>query len=142
MKYSHHVDLTAQNVVLTKHNSYVWRSPNASLCLVYKANDPYAVTAAIDVLEGPETFVFARTLLSHGMRAPHGEGHVRITPGHHPALVDFDVTITGGRLEFSLPQYGLVGFLMRSYEVVEPGAESRRINWADELQHITGGELR
>ncbi|MGW1022150.1 SsgA family sporulation/cell division regulator [Streptomyces sp. NPDC002577] len=98
-----------------------------SVTLRYNSADPLAVQIEFptDVsLDGRRvTWTFARALLEEGLGAPAGVGDVHIWPcGRFRTVVEFRVPQGLAVMRFSTR--ALHRFLLRSYAVVEPGAEN------------------
>ncbi|MEU2716673.1 SsgA family sporulation/cell division regulator [Streptomyces sp. NPDC007205] len=94
--------------------------------LRYTTEDPLAVHVdfpADAALEGEEvTWIFARSLLDQGLRAPAGHGDVQIWPyGRTRTVVEFHSPQGLALLQF--PASALRLFLLRTYTVVAAGQE-------------------
>jgi Streptomyces sporulation and cell division protein, SsgA len=94
--------------------------------LRYITDDPLAVRVdfpAEAALEGEEvTWIFARSLLDQGLRAPAGHGDVQIWPyGRSRTVVEFHSPYGLALLQF--PASALRRFLLRTYAVVAAGQE-------------------
>ncbi|MFF7356464.1 SsgA family sporulation/cell division regulator [Streptomyces filipinensis] len=97
-----------------------------SATLRYTADDPLAVRVdfpAEAALEGEEvTWIFARSLLDQGLRAPAGHGDVQIWPyGHTRTVLEFHSPRGLALLQF--PASALRRFLLRTYTAVAAGQE-------------------
>ncbi|WP_369387322.1 SsgA family sporulation/cell division regulator [Streptomyces sp. CG1] len=97
-----------------------------SATLRYSTDDPLAVFVdfpAEAALEGEEvSWVFARTLLDQGLRAPAGHGDVQIWPyGRTRTVLEFHSPHGLALLQF--PASALRRFLLRTYAVVPAGQE-------------------
>src|SRR5690349_12957575 len=97
-----------------------------SATLRYTTDDPLAVFVdfpAEAALEGEEvTWTFARSLLDQGLRAPAGHGDVQIWPyGRTRTVLEFHSPHGLALLQF--PASALRRFLVRTYDVVQPGRE-------------------
>ncbi|AZS86741.1 SsgA family sporulation/cell division regulator [Streptomyces griseoviridis] len=79
--------------------------------------DPQADPGAIHVrLPGPHEWTFARSLLERGLRAPAGEGAVRVWPcGRVQAVVEFHSAREVAVVQFETKT--LTRFLRRTYTV-------------------------
>ncbi|MQY37569.1 Sporulation-specific cell division protein SsgB [Streptomyces sp. RB17] len=97
-----------------------------SATLRYTTDDPLAVLVdfpAEAALDGEEvTWVFARSLLDEGLRAPAGRGDVQIWPyGRTRTVIEFHSPHGLALLQF--PASCLRRFLLRTYGVVAFGQE-------------------
>jgi Streptomyces sporulation and cell division protein, SsgA len=97
-----------------------------SATLRYTIDDPLAVFVdfpAEAALDGEEvTWVFARSLLDQGLRAPAGHGDVQIWPyGGTRTVLEFHSPHGLALLQF--PSSALRRFLLRTYGVVGAGQE-------------------
>lgn len=97
----------------------------------YTSDDPYAVRVSFHVgLDSPVSWVFARELLSAGLKGPQGLGDVRVWPSApaKPGIPGTDLNVEllspYGRAEFTVPISKLGDFLRRTYAVVPAGQES------------------
>jgi hypothetical protein len=110
----------------------------ASLC--YRGDDPYAIRMSFHVgMEDPVEWLFARDLLTAGLRAPAGDGDVRVWPA--PAQDDQDVLNISlsspfGHAHFEASLAALSGFLLRTFEVVPSGRERDFIDIEGELRDL------
>lgn len=95
--------------------------------LRYAADDPYALHAQfITGAQESVDWVFARELLSQGLREPAGDGDVRVRPGtgEHLGQVHISLTSPDGQALLLAPAARLTTFLDATYELVPDGAES------------------
>jgi hypothetical protein len=97
-----------------------------SATLRYTTDDPLAVFVdfpAEAALDGEEvTWIFARSLLDQGLRAPAGHGDVQIWPyGRTRTVLEFHSPHGLALLQF--PSSALRRFLLRTYGVVDAGQE-------------------
>ncbi|WP_330341694.1 SsgA family sporulation/cell division regulator [Streptomyces sp. NBC_00557] len=97
-----------------------------SATLRYTTDDPLAVFVdfpAEAALDGEEvTWVFARSLLDQGLRAPAGHGDVQIWPyGRTRTVLEFHSPHGLALLQF--PSCALRRFLLRTYGAVGAGQE-------------------
>jgi len=97
----------------------------AELC--YDARDPYAVHATFHAGESETVcWVFARELLTNGLRGPAGEGDVRVWPGAgsaEGACLCVSLTSPEGSALLEAPADQLRRFLGHTYCAVPAGAE-------------------
>lgn len=104
--------------------------------LMFHADDPYAVHIAFHTNDGEDDveWMFARQLLSAGLREPAGEGDVRIWPGPGGSGTTYlELRSPNGRAVFEAQRATLADFVLRSYVVVPPGCESGYLDLDAEL---------
>jgi hypothetical protein len=94
--------------------------------LRYDSAEPFAVhidfPAQVSADGEGVTWMFARALLEEGLGRPAGEGDVRIRPaGWARTVIEFRSPL--GLAEIRFGTATLRRFLLRSYDIVEPGAE-------------------
>lgn len=94
--------------------------------LRYSAAEPFAVHIAfpahVSADEAGVTWTFARSLLEEGLDTAAGTGDVRIRPcGRSRTTVEFHAP--HGMAEVRFGTASLRRFVLRTYAVVEPGAE-------------------
>lgn len=101
----------------------------------YTSDDPYAVRVSFHVgLDSPVSWVFARELLSAGLKGPQGLGDVRVWPsarakaGLAGAPLHLSISSPYGRADLKAPAAQVDDFLRRTYELVPAGTESRHLN--------------
>ena len=109
--------------------------------LRYAADDPWAVRVAFhtggsedDVVE----WMFARQLLTDGVRGPVGEGDVRVWPGvrahgGRDRIVNLAMASPSGSALFEIDRDGLVEFLQQTYLAVPTGSEDTVVDLDAEL---------
>jgi hypothetical protein len=109
--------------------------------LRYAADDPWAVRVAFhtggsedDVVE----WMFARQLLTDGVRGPVGEGDVRVWPGVRSGggrdrVVNLAMASPSGSALFEIDRDGLVEFLQQTYLAVPTGSEAEVVDLDAEL---------
>ena len=110
--------------------------------LRYAADDPWAVRVAFhtggsddDVVE----WMFARQLLTDGVRGPVGEGDVRVWPGVRTTgagldrIVNLAMASPSGSALFEIDRDGLVEFLQKTYLAVPTGSEEEAVDLDAEL---------
>jgi hypothetical protein len=95
--------------------------------LRYSAAEPFAVhidfPAQVSADGEGVRWTFARALLEEGLGTPAGEGDVRIRPyGWARTVIEFRSPLGLAVIRFGTAT--LRRFLLRSYDVVAPGAES------------------
>ncbi|MEU1475928.1 SsgA family sporulation/cell division regulator [Streptomyces sp. NPDC001668] len=94
--------------------------------LRYSSAEPFAVhidfPAHVSADGEGVTWMFGRALLEEGLGRPAGEGDVRIRPhGWARTVIEFHSPLGLAVIRFGTAT--LRRFLLRSYDVVEPGAE-------------------
>ncbi|NEB04896.1 SsgA family sporulation/cell division regulator [Streptomyces sp. SID13726] len=94
--------------------------------LRYTSADPFAVhidfPAHVSADGEGVTWMFGRTLLEEGLVAPAGDGDVHIRPyGWARTVIEFHSPLGLAVIRFGTTP--LRRFLLRSYDVVRPGAE-------------------
>jgi hypothetical protein len=107
--------------------------------LRYRADDPYAIEMALDTGQAePVRWMFARDLITDGLRHHAGDGDVRIWPstGPDPDLLNICLSSPDGRAHLQAPLTAITGFLDRTFDVVRPGRESECIDIHDELNNL------
>jgi hypothetical protein len=103
--------------------------------LFYSRQDPYAVRIAFHVgLEEPVEWIFARDLLSRGIKGRQGIGDVQVRPSPGPAggepgsVLTIELTSPCGQARFETPAGEVTDFLRRAYQIVPDGQESGHID--------------
>ncbi|MDX2681447.1 SsgA family sporulation/cell division regulator [Streptomyces soliscabiei] len=99
--------------------------------LRYDSTDPYAVCLSLGVTSiGTVDWVFARSLLSEGLRRPAGVGDVLVLPRHrcHRNSVRIVVRSRQGSAVLDIAASAVTAFLEQSDMVVPPGAEGPHID--------------
>ncbi|MHC3469298.1 SsgA family sporulation/cell division regulator [Streptomyces sp. 7R007] len=98
--------------------------------LRYASGDPLAVHFSFPAwisLDGEQvTWTFARTLLEEGLGSPVGVGTVRVHPSG-PSRTTVEFHAPEGIAVVRFDTAALHRFLLRSYAVTEPGAESETV---------------
>lgn len=93
--------------------------------LRYDVTDPYAITLLFDNgAAGTIEWIFARNLLAAGMRAPCGDGDVRIWPAEGRNQVFIQLSSPSGRAVFAAMTGRIGPFLEQTRRLVPYGAES------------------
>ena len=112
--------------------------------LRYTAADPWAVHVAFrtaarsgDGDDGSVEWVFARQLLTDGVRAPVGEGDVRVWPSGHDRVV-LAMHSPSGSARFEIDRDALVEFLQRTCLAVPTGTECDVVDLGAELDLLLG----
>ena len=106
--------------------------------LRYDPRDPWAVRVAFrtGLDEAPTVeWLFARSLLTDGVRGPVGEGDVRVGPAlrGRTRVVHLAVESPSGSALFEIDRDELVEFLQRCYLTVPTGSEGLLIDLDAEL---------
>ena len=99
--------------------------------LRYDSSDPFALTIAFQLSEGPVPWTFARDLLSTGLTEPTGDGDVHVWPGLDDegfATVSIELCSPNGNALVELRTAEADLFMTRSHAVVAPGAESAHLD--------------
>ncbi|MFF8971833.1 SsgA family sporulation/cell division regulator [Streptomyces sp. NPDC014995] len=110
--------------------------------LRYDSTDPYAVCLS---LGAPSTRtvdrVFARSLLSEGLRRPGGAGDVLVIPRHrcHPGSVRIVVRSPAGAALLEIAVSAVTAFLEATHRVVPPGTEELHIDLDRVVAELTAG---
>ena len=105
--------------------------------------DPYAVRIAFHAgLEEPVEWIFARDLLSHGIRGRQGIGDVQVRPSPGPAggepgsVLNIELISPYGQARFETPAQEVADFLRRACQIVPDGQESGHIDIDAELNDL------
>lgn len=110
--------------------------------LRYDSTDPYAVCLSLGV---PPTatvdWVFARSLLSEGLRRPVGGGDVLVIPRHrcHPDSVRILVRSPAGAALLEIAESAVTAFLEGTHLLVPPGTEELHIDLDRVVAALTAG---
>lgn len=115
------------------------RSVPLCMGLRYEAADPYAVRAVFHINDDNTVeWVFARELLTEGLRRPAGSGAVRVWParGQERHTVRIALLSPSGEALFEAPAAAMESFLTRTCAAVPPGTESDHLDLDDQLAHI------
>lgn len=106
------------------------RSVLVTAILDYSADEPYSVRAAFHTSEGEVNWVFARELLSEGLRGPAGTGDVTVWPSSADGrqVLCLSLSSPSGQALLEADRDGIDEFLNRTYEVVTTGSEHTMID--------------
>ncbi|MCT9081474.1 SsgA family sporulation/cell division regulator [Streptomyces fulvoviolaceus] len=109
--------------------------------LRYNSADPYAVhidfPAHVSADGEGLTWMFARSLLEEGLETPAGVGDVHIRPcGWARTILEFHSPLGLAVIRFS--SGALQRFLLRTYDVVEPGTENLGPSFEHGLSSLLG----
>jgi hypothetical protein len=98
--------------------------------LEYDVADPFAVHLSIAAGDGMVRWSFSRDLLIEGVKAPAGEGDVRIIPvgGRAERRVRVVLSSPDGAATLEAPLAEMVEFLTATYTAVPSGTESDLID--------------
>jgi hypothetical protein len=110
--------------------------------LRYDSADPYAVHATFHTgAQETVDWVFARELLSEGLRRPTGCGDVRVWPSRNrgQGIVCIALSSPEGEALLEAPARALESFLKRTNAAVPPGTEPRHYDIDAELAHLFAG---
>ncbi|MGW1760055.1 SsgA family sporulation/cell division regulator [Streptomyces mirabilis] len=108
--------------------------------LHYDMTDPYAVRLSIGAPAArPVDWVFARSLLTEGLRRPTGTGDVLVIPRHrcHPGAVRIVLRSGAGVAQVDIAASAVAAFLRRTVSLVPPGTESLHIDLDRVLAELT-----
>ncbi|MFD7130893.1 SsgA family sporulation/cell division regulator [Streptomyces sp. NPDC059894] len=108
---------------------------------VYDPRLPFEVRLELPGPDGARAapWVFARDLLTNGLRRPSGEGDVRVHPPcrcHGQQDTRVHLHGTSGTALLHIPEQPLRAWLVRTWEAVAPGEESGRIDWTTALDGL------
>ncbi|MES4907675.1 MULTISPECIES: SsgA family sporulation/cell division regulator [unclassified Streptomyces] len=109
--------------------------------LHYDMTDPYAVRLSVGAPAArPVDWVFARSLLTEGLRRPSGTGDVLVFPRHrcHPHSVRIVLRSAGGEALIDIEESEVAAFLRGTVSLVPPGTESLHIDIDRALAKLTG----
>ncbi|MER6416784.1 SsgA family sporulation/cell division regulator [Streptomyces humidus] len=109
--------------------------------LHYDTTDPYAVRLSLGApLDRPVDWVFARSLLSEGLRRPTGSGDVLVIPRHrrHRYSVRIVLRSPAGAALIDIAESEVASFLWRTVSLVPPGTENLHIDIDRALAEFTG----
>jgi hypothetical protein len=112
--------------------------------LYYSSEDPYAIRVAFHVgLDEPVEWIFARELLSNGLKGRDGLGDVRVWPapgqgGAAEQVLHIELSSPFGEAHFEAPTRDVSDFLRRTYRIVPAGEESGFVDVEAELTDLLG----
>ena len=106
--------------------------------LRYASDDPWAVSVAFHTGgegDGTVEWMFARQLLTDGIRSAVGEGDVRVWPSSRAGdqIVNLAMASPSGSALFEIERNGLVEFLQQTYLAVPTGSEEDVVDLDAEL---------
>ena len=113
--------------------------------LRYQADDPWAVRVTFQTGEGEDgsvEWMFARQLLTDGIRETVGEGDVRVWPSlaDGERVVNLAMASPSGSALFEIDRDALVEFLQQTYLAVPTGSEEEAVDLDAELALLLAGE--
>ena len=113
--------------------------------LRYQADDPWAVRVTFQTGgddDGTVEWMFARELLTDGVRESVGEGDVRVWPSMADGerVVNLAMTSPSGSALFEIDRDALVEFLQQTYLAVPTGSEEEAVDLDAELALLLAGE--
>lgn len=120
--------------------------PMAALLVYTPAVDPYAVQLVFRDEYDVETmtYTFSRDLLAAGLRAPVGDGDVRVGPVADDDWLIFTLTPEGGgegdSFEAFAPREQVVAFVARSFRRVPAGREDEWVDWDREVAALLSSQ--
>jgi len=111
--------------------------------LRYQADDPWAVRVTFQTGEGEDgcvEWMFARQLLTDGIRETVGEGDVRVWPSitDGERVVNLAMASPSGSALFEIDRDALVEFLQQTYLAVPTGSEEDVVDLDAELALLLG----
>ena len=113
--------------------------------LRYSADDPWAVRVTFQTggeEDGSVEWMFARQLLTEGVRETVGEGDVRVWPSvtDGERVVNLAMASPSGSALFEIDRDALVEFLQQTYLAVPTGSEEDVVDLDAELALLLAGE--
>jgi hypothetical protein len=113
--------------------------------LRYQADDPWAVRVTFQTggdEDGTVEWMFARELLTNGVRETVGEGDVRVWPSitDGERVVNLAMASPSGSALFEIDRDALVEFLQQTYLAVPTGSEEDVVDLDAELALLLGAE--
>lgn len=102
------------------------RSVTVLALMDYSAHEPYSVRATFRTSDGDVNWVFAREILSEGLRKPAGDGDIAVWPSksNDADVLCISLSSPSGQALMEAPREDIENFLMRTYTVVPAGTES------------------
>lgn len=106
------------------------RSVSVLALMDYSAHEPYSVRATFRTSDGDVNWVFAREILSEGLRKPAGDGDIAVWPSrsHDTDVMCISLSSPSGQALMEAPRAEIEDFLMRTYTVVPAGSESAMLD--------------
>lgn len=110
--------------------------------LRYDTADPYAVCLSLGgAPTGTVDWVFARSLLSEGLKRPVGVGDVLVSPRHGRRRNSVRIVVRSvtGAAALDLPTAAVIAFLAHTDRIVPPGAEGLHIDMDRVVAELMAG---
>ena len=108
--------------------------------LRYQPADPFAVEATFRAANESISWVLGRDLLSEGLSAATGDGDVRVWPsaqyGSERQLVMIELRSPDGQATLAVDATDLETFLLRTFQVVPAGEESRYLDIGEVISRL------
>lgn len=106
------------------------RSVTVAALLDYAAHEPFSVRATFRTSEGDVRWVFARDLLSDGLRKPVGDGDIAVWPSktHDRDVLCISLSSPSGQALMEAQRKDIEEFLARTYTVVPLGSEGAMLD--------------
>jgi Streptomyces sporulation and cell division protein, SsgA len=107
--------------------------------MYYSADDPYAIRMAFHVGgDEPVEWIFARELLTAGLRGPAGGGDVQVWPSEENGLPVLNLALSSpfGEAHFEAPRAATSEFLSRTFDMIAHGRESEFLDLETELDEL------
>ena len=120
----------SKSIVLTCVDPW-GRSVDVPTTLVYRVEDPYAISLVFHSSSDDVEWVVSRTLLLQGLASPCGEGDVRVYPSideEAQAVAILDFSSPDGRLIAQADSLALQAFLTGTFELVPVGTETQHLD--------------
>lgn len=113
--------------------------------LVYDIADPYAVRAEFHIApEARATWVFARQLMSQGLKEATGDGDVRVSPSGvgRDRRVHIVLMAEDCHAHVQAAEVDVVEFLRASYSLCRPGNEHRHLDVSGGLRALLAADAQ
>ncbi len=111
--------------------------------LSYSSADPYALTIAFLLGEGPVPWIFARDLLVGGLVEPTGDGDVHVWPcvnDEGDPVVTIELCSLDGDALVEVRAQDAAEFVRRTHALVAPGAETAHVDFDSMVSSLLGTE--
>ncbi|MFE3904892.1 SsgA family sporulation/cell division regulator [Streptomyces sp. NPDC059153] len=109
--------------------------------LHYDMADPYAIRLSLGApMKSPVDWVFARKLVTEGLRRPTGSGDVLVIPRHrcHPHSLRVVLRNLSGTALVEMAVSEVTAFLRWTFALVPEGAESLHMDLDRAISELTG----
>ncbi|MFD3656515.1 SsgA family sporulation/cell division regulator [Streptomyces sp. NPDC058620] len=103
--------------------------------------DPYAIRLSLGApTMRPVDWVFARELLTEGLRRPTGSGDVLVMPRHHPHPHSIRVVLRNpaGTAVIEMAMSEVATFLQQTFGLVPDGEECLHVDLDRSISELTG----